>query len=330
MTVKMSDARRRVLAGAALAIALLATSCGGGTQTNSFHPSRVIAFGDETSLIVDLNSDGNGLKYSVNATLSAFDPTIACQANPLWVQTVASLYGLSFPECSSTTAGLGIPPSRIRAALGAQAADLAGQIDAQQADSPIGAGDLVTVLVGENDVINQYMQYPMVSEPEITANVTAAGAETGRQVNRLADLGAKVLLATALDVGGTPFGRNEQASHADTDRAALLTRLSAAYNAGMRGTIVNDGKRIGLILFDELISALVKYPGLDGFTNVIDPVCDLTLSKLTPPSSLDCTMLTFVPNGTNTYLWADDRHISATGQGLFGSVAIQRAQNNPF
>ena len=57
----------------------------------------------------------------------------------------------------------------------------------------------------------------------------------------------------------------------------------------------NDGRRIGLILLDELIDTIVANPGLDGITNNTDAVCDLTQSKLIPPSILDCTSLTSCP-----------------------------------
>jgi len=330
MTVKWSDAGRGALAAAALAAAALAASCGGGSTVSSFKASRLVAFGDEASLIVDLNGDSNGAKYAVNATQSSTDPTLACGVNPLWIQSVATIYGLVFPQCNPQPTPVASPTSRIRAAFGARAADLAAQIDAQQSEGALGAGDMVTVLVGENDVIALYAQYPSVSEPDLTAQVEAAGAETGRQVNRIADTGAKVLLATTIDVGVTPFAIAERTAHADTDRAALLTRLSARFNASLRSTITNDGRRIGLILLDELVSAVAKFPGLDGFTNVTDAVCDLSRSTQTPPSILDCTAQTLVTDGSAAYFWADDRHLSASAQNAFGALAISRAQNNPF
>jgi outer membrane lipase/esterase len=321
--------RRALGAFAVAAAALLAAACGGSDHTTSFHADRVIVFGDESSLLVD-SGDHNARKYSVNGVVSDTDPTIACGVNPLWVQAVATFYGQVFPECNTGSTPVDLPASRIRAAFGAQAADLGAQIDAQQTESPLHGGDIATVLVGENDVIEQYAQYPTVGEAELIANVEAAGAETGRQVNRVIDTGAKVLLATIVDVGVTPFAVAERAAHTDTDRAALLTRMSQRYNASMRATIVNDGRQIGLILLDEFVSAVPKFPGLNGFTNSTIGVCDLTKSTLTPPSILDCTANTFVDGGSGAYLWADDRHLSATGQSVLGSLAISRAQNNPF
>ena len=325
-----ADLRRALGVVAIVAAALGASSCGGGEPTTRFHASRVIALGDETSLLVDLDHNQNAHKYSVNATASDTDPTIVCTSNPLWVQSVATFYGLVFPQCNDPAAPVLSPVSRIRAQLGARAADLSAQIDAQQTESPFQPGDMVTVMVGMYDVIAAYQQYPALSEPELIALVEAAGAETGRQVNHLADLGAKVLLSTIFDMGVTPFGFKEQAAHADTDRGALLSRLSFRYNASMRATIVNDGRRIGLILMDEFVTQVGTVANFSGYTNGSTGVCDLTQSKLDPPSTLDCTAQTFISGGTASYVWADDLHLSATAQSSLGSFALARAQNNPF
>lgn len=330
MTVNSTDTRRRALRGAALAAALVLGACGGGGQQNQFRASRVVVFGDESSLIVDTKGDANGSKYSVNATVSDTDQTRVCVNNPLWVQSVASLYGLVFPQCNTGTSPVVAPTSRLRAAVGARAADLGAQIDAQQAESPLGDSDIVTVLVGMYDVVAEYQTYPTQSEAQLIANVEAEGAEVGRQVNRLTDLGAKVLLATTIDVGVTPLAVRERAAHTDTDRAALLTRLSQRFNASLRATIVNDGRKIGLVLLDELVTTFARFPGFLGITNVTDAVCDPLKSSLTPPSTLDCTAQTFVAGGSTAYLWADDLHLSASGQNQLAGAAILRAQNNPF
>jgi lysophospholipase L1-like esterase len=319
-----------VLAGMALCAALVVSSCGGSTTSTKFIPGRIISFGDESSMIVDVNNDSNGAKFTVNAVVSSTDPTLICGVNSVWNQSVAASFGLVFPECNPGSTAVTAPVSRIRATQGARVADLTAQIDAQQADSPLGASDMATLLIGENDIIQQYLQYPTLSEVELKANVEAAGVEAARQLNRLADMGVKILVATVPDIGVTPFAYAEKAANADTDRAALLTRLTQSFNGQMRATMYNDGRRIGLILLDELVDAIAKTPGADGITNATDPVCDLSQSRLTPPSSLDCTTLTLVPNGSTAYLWADFRHLSDTGQNILGSNAITRAHNNSF
>lgn len=326
-----SEVRRRVLGGAVLAGALAVASCGGGEQVSSFTASRLIALGDESSVIDDFQGSGNGRKYSVNGTVSDTDLTLDCRVNPLWIQTLANRYGLVFPQCNRAPIPAIAPRSRIRAMNGARAADLAVQIDAQNAESPFVTGDLATVLVGQNDVLAQYALYPAVGHVQLVANVEAAGAEAARQVNRLADLDVRVIVSTVADLGVTPFAIAERAAHTDIDRAALLTRLSARYNASLRATLVNDGRRIGLIVLDELVSAVARFSGLNGFTNARTGACDLTKSMLAPPSILDCTPQTLVTGGSAyAFLWADDRHLSAGGQLSLGTLAVNRAQNNPF
>ena len=58
------EARRAVPWRAIVATAgaaLLLAACGGGDQVEKFAPRRVLAFGDENSLIVDNNADRNGV-----------------------------------------------------------------------------------------------------------------------------------------------------------------------------------------------------------------------------------------------------------------------------
>ena len=81
MTLTLKSLRRSALGAGVLACSLLAASCGGsGDQVSKFTAKRVLAFGDESSLIVDVNGNGNGLKYAINATVSSTDPAIACRA----------------------------------------------------------------------------------------------------------------------------------------------------------------------------------------------------------------------------------------------------------
>jgi outer membrane lipase/esterase len=318
-------------AAAALAATLLVAACGGGEETESnFRANRVIALGDESSLIVDTRNDANGSKYSVNATVSTTDQTLVCGVNAIWSQSVAASYGLVFPQCNPGPNAVAAPASRIRAAFGARAADLGAQIDAQQAESPLAAGDMVTVLIGEHDVLAEYRKFPATGGDQLVANVEAQGAEVGRQVNRITDTGAKVLLSTIMNVGYTPYATAQRLAHSDTNRAALLSQLSQRFNASLRATIVNDGRRIGLVLLDELTVQVVNFPGFQGFTNPFTGVCDLTKSALTPPSILDCTPQTFVAGGGPGYFWADDLHLSASAQNFLGSAAIERTRNNPF
>ena len=69
---KVNGLGRAALLAGVLASALLA-SCGGGEQVSTFTASRVIAFGDESSLI-----NSNGSKYTVNALVSGSTTAFDC------------------------------------------------------------------------------------------------------------------------------------------------------------------------------------------------------------------------------------------------------------
>lgn len=331
MMSKLDRWRHALTAGAVLAV-LLATGCGGSEREETFRASRVIALGDESSVIEDFRGDANGRKYSVDATVSATDPTLNCKANPLWIQVVATHYGLVFPQCNPTPNAVAQPASRIRAVAGALSADLVTQLDAQLAESPLGASDLVTILVGQNDVLQQYAQFPTLSEAQITANLEAAGVAVGNVVNRIVATGARVLISTIPNFGYTPYGTAQRVLNpTGVDRAELLSRLSRRFNAAIRATIINDGRLIGLVLADEYFGIVISEGGGRDFTNVISGACDLTRSALNPPSILDCTALTLVSGADGVrWLWADTYHLSAGGQSALGALAVGRATNNPF
>ena len=314
-----------------LACALVG-GCGGGSPVTTFIPSRVIALGDEFSVIVDVNADANGRKYTVNALLSPTtdSTTLSCQGNPIWVQYLATAYHIVFPECNQQPNAVANPTGRIRAQAGAHVADIPTQIDAQVAESPFTGSDFVTILVGMHDILDAYAQFPNVGEAELVTQLQAAGAALGAQVNRVANTGAKVLISTVPDQGITPFANAELAANSDTNRAALLQRLTQRFNASLRSTIENDGRKIGLVLADEYFDNIITAGG-GGFTNATTAVCDLSQSHEVPPSAFDCTVDTLIPGGNATsYLWADNFLLSAGGQTQLGQLALSRAQNNPF
>jgi hypothetical protein len=322
---------RRALLSCSLLAAVLAAACGGGEQVQKFVPTRIVALGDESSVLDDSATPANARKYSVNGTVSATDPAFDCRVNPLWIQQLGNRYGMVFPQCNAQPNAVVAPRSRVRATPGAKVADLAAQVAAQNAESPFGAGDMVAVLIGQNDVLAAYARFPGVDEAQLTLDLEATGAVLGTQINQIAATGAKVLVSTIYNLGVTPFGQAENKAHSDVSRAALLARLTSRFNAAMRRTILNDGRQIGLMLTDEYIEGVIAVAGAGGFSNVTVPACDLTKSSLVPPSLLDCSRLTLVPGATgDSHLWADTTHLTSGGQRGVGDIAVFRAENNPF
>jgi len=309
----------RFARAALLAAAALLASCGGGEQVQTFIPSRVIALGDEFSVI-----NTNGSKYTVNALLSGSSTLFDCAASPIWIQTVAANYGLVFPQCPGTTPD---PASRIYAANGAMVADISAQIDQQlNLGGGFAGGDLVTVLVGANDVVAQFQQYPAVGEDQLNANLTTTAAALADQVNRIAGFGAKVLIVTIPDMGLTPFAGDRSAGSTDGN-PALLTRLSTKFNDALLANLLNDGHKIGLVQLDEYLKSVdtAAINGVSGapFSNTTLVACTVALPN--------CSTNTLVSDAVGaSWLWADNRHLAAGGQASLGSLALSRAQNNPF
>jgi outer membrane lipase/esterase len=295
----------------------LLASCGGGvSQSQTFTANRVLAFGDEHSVI---NSDGS--KYTVNA-LAADGVALDCNNNVVWVQTVATHYGLTFPQCTSAAAA---PASRILATPGASVSDLAAQIDQQISAGGIQAGDLATVLVGSNDVAAQLLQLSALGEGALLARIDAAGAALAQQVNRLAELGAKVVVATIPDMGLTPFAGDRSAGSTNPN-PALLSKLSRRFNDAMLVRITNDGRKIGLVLLDEYLQATdrARAAGVAGsYANTTAAACTVALPQ--------CANNTLVAGATTTtWLWADELRLGAGAQANLGALAVARIRANPF
>lgn len=305
-----------LLAVAGLAAVL--SACGGGTaQIEPFAPTRIMAFGDEASLLT-----ADGKKYTVNG-VNATTGVLSCAVNPIWVQALATAFGLAFPQCNPSA--VAVPTGLMYAAVGAKVADVKLKIDAHFAVSSFGAKDLAAVLIGSHDVLELYGQYPAKTQGALIDEARARGRLLADQVNRIANAGGRVIISTLPDMGTTPFALKQKAANTDFDRAAFLSTLSNEFNVAMRLAIINDGRLIGLMLSDEEFLKITRFPAFFGYANVVDPVC---LATVAVPN---CLPTTLVANGNAaSWLWATDTLLSSSGQSLLGVLAQNRAKNNPF
>jgi hypothetical protein len=323
MNLMVNSPRRAVLALLLGSAALLA-SCGGGTQVEPFQPTRVLAFGDENSVIT-----ADGRKYTVNGLKTDANgvKTLDCEINGIWVQRLAIGFGLVFPECNP--AGVTDPRSRIYAQAGTKVADLAAQVDQHLATDTFSGKDLVTLFAGQNDVLEQYAQYPNVPSDQLLSAVYQAGLALAAQVSRIAASGGKVLVSTVPDLAYSPFAIAENTNTGDTSRGALLGQLVARFNEGLRvGIAKESGEQVAIMLTDELVQAMAKFPvSYGGMTNVTAAVCDPALAV-----TVDlCTTDTLISGGDGLrYLWADDKHLSNNGHIYLGNLAATRTRANPF
>jgi outer membrane lipase/esterase len=306
-------------AAASLIAAGVLAGCGGGDQVEPFKPNRVVAFGDENSVV----GTTAGGKYTIN--YASATGVVDCTLNPVWVQGLAKAYSKSFTTCPGAFTGAAAT-SQSLAVSGAKVADVAAQIAAFKASPGFVNDDLVTVWVGQNDILEQYALYTnAASKAALLAELTARGTALGNQVNALTSTGAKVLLGLAPELSLTPFALAEKAAHTDTDRQVLLSDLKKAFNTALRVAIVNDGRLIALLVPDQLTDYITNNPSDYDVSNISVGAC-ATASQ--PPA---CTSLTLV-SGANSlnYLWADSLHFSPQGHQRLADSAYDRAKGNPF
>lgn len=298
-------ARSRALLAAAL-VAL--TACGGGTeQIEPFEPRQIILLGDETAVLAT-----DGKHYSING-LNASN-AIDCGSVPTWTQSLVANFGMTLDRCNPNNLGArGIT----RGAPGAKAADIETQIDAQLAAGAASPKDLFVVMVGLNDIIERYEAGADCGDAELRAR----GQRVAAQINRLVAADTRIIVVTVHDLGLTPYARTRDA--ANPGQSARLSCLTATYNARVRVDIVQDGRFIGLVLADDLTSAMTRSPASYSLTNVTDAACTTALP--------DCTVNTLVSGAsTSTHLWADDRHFGPTAHATLAAFAETRVRNNPF
>lgn len=310
-----------------LAAGLLAACGGGSSQIEAFLPDRLIVLGDDTSVLVN-DGTNNGKKYGVNG----LDETNArdCLLLPTWTQSLASFYGFVFAECNKNG---DTPKAFMRARVGAKVDDPTLGVAQQLADQvaaggPLTPKDLVTVMMGTNDLIelNDRVLAGTMTAGDALAEVRRRGQHMAERVNQILATGAKAIVSTMPDIGLSPYARVLDATSAGT--SARLSSWTFEFNANLRTTIDStkyDGRNYGLVIADDIVQAMARNPSSFGLGNVTDAAC-----KVAQP---DCTGtaddLVDTTAGA-TYLWASDRHLAPPAQAQIGSSATSRARNNPF
>lgn len=325
------DLRRlgaRLLAPAGVCAVLL-TACGGNTsQVTSFLPDRVIALGDENSVIVNDGSN-DGFRYTINDRSGT--TAGKCLASPVIAQTVATYYGFVFAECNPTGA---TPKAFSHAKVGALIEDpLTGLAAQRAAVANLGAADLVTVMIGGNDIIAIYEQVRAgtLTSGAAVEEAKRRGRSAAALITDLLTSGARALVMTVPDLSLTPYAIN--AGKTDTNAQSLLYTLSYEFNGSLRTNILpNDGRNFGLVLADDIVAVMRDNPStyLDSPYNVTDAACT-TADVKDCVLTTDSTTTTLVSGATlNSHLWASDRHIGPNAHGRIGQQALARAVNNPF
>lgn len=308
---------RGALGAAALVSALALSACGGNvSRSEPYVPERLVAFGDELSVI-----DSNGRKYTVNAVDATTTTTFVCSNNPIWSQYVAQGYGFVFAQCNPNNV---TPTAFSYAAVGATVDDAVTQV------ANHGAGftstTLVTLMVGMHDVLNAYARVDAntLSAADATALMTTQGTKFGRLVNQITNqgAGARVLFNPVPQLQFSPYALAEETAHPGEGRKALIESLVTEFNRAALLAVSDNGRWSA---YDTrsltIVGSIVNFPASYGATDVVTAGCATPLP--------DCTTATLLTSGA-VYLWADSTRLGSMAHAQLGSNALFKARNNPF
>lgn len=311
------DACKRAwrLGCAAWGLVGLAACGGGGTQVDPFSPTRLIVFGDEQSLVLP-----DGRKYTVNDIDTSGN--VNCAGNPIWVQSLAQSLGMTFAECNPN--GVAEPQARFYAEADARVDDVAVQVSAHLGGDTFSRSDLVTVMAGQNDLLDLYRQFPGLGADELNSQAEALATQLAEQVNRIARLDGRVLFVTVPDLGLTPYALAEVANNPEGEnRAQVLSDLTRHFNDKLKQMVINDGRYIGLVDMADYTDAATVSPSANGFGNVTQAAC---LETAPVP---DCSTATLLSSAV-VFFWADKTRLSPSAHSKLYQLALVRVRNNPF
>ena len=318
----------RVLAPVALSAALL-SACGGGTsQVEPFKPLRLLALGDENSVIVN-NGSNDGFRYTINDRRGT--AAGKCHKLPIFAQSMATYYGMAFAACNPAAV---TPKAFVHAVVGARIDDPVSGLAAQIASvSGLGTTDMVSVMIGGNDVIELFerVRDGSLSRAAAVAEANARGRRAANIISGLLSTGARAIVVTVPDFQSSPYAKAQGLVYAGA--GTLLSELGYALNGSLRTNVEpNDGRHWGLVLADDIVAAIAKRP-----TAFLASPAAVGIAACTTVSAKDCLLTddalttTLVTGASiNTHLWADDRHLGPEAHSRIGQQVLARAINNPL
>jgi hypothetical protein len=323
-------------AALALCAAAVLTACGGGDRSEPFVPGRIVALGDELSVLTpaDATDPVNkpaGRKYAVNG-FTTDTTTLNCGVNPIWIQTLANSFGMGFEQCPNGSTNLS---ASTRATVGATVSDVQQQVTTFLNDTTRrpADNDLVTILVGSNDVLNAYAAWDAAGRTDAArttalASVKAQAQLLALQVKRLVDAGPAVLIATIPYLGVSPYAVAQ-----GSVGQQMLRDLTDMFNNALQSSGQGDqlftgpglssygltGKDYGLV---QTGTSWIN--GIAGSSS--DSVKAYNATPLCTVALPDCTPSTIVSGGdVNNWVWADTTRPGYAFHAQLGSRAATMA-----
>jgi len=254
--------------------------------------------------------------------------TYACSGNN-WVQQVANRFGLGFSTLNGCTSdGTG---AQNFAAPEKKVADVINDLQAQRGQMRDGV--LVTVMVGQHDILEQYelvRTAGFTNDAIVAAEgvLRARGLALATVIKSVTDTGAKVILVKTPNLKRSPFAVTET-------RGQVLDRLSEALNQAVyiNPEISRLGRLIAGVDTDEVALANTTTSGYTNEAAACEPSLLFNPADNTLVTDIDdmprvCSTFTLKSDiNPSAYVWATPRHLGPGAHSYIGSVAFNRAAN---
>lgn len=266
------------------------------------------------------------IKFEVDAGPTNQRTTVvdyACDVASTWVQIVARGYGKGYTsQCAQDTRGGAVS----YATLGAKTADVINQINSHRGE--LNSRTVVTIMVGQNDVLEQYQAIRGSTQTEAgaIAILQQRASDMAAAIKGVIGTGAKVALALTPDLGQTPLAATDGTS-------TLLTNLVRAYND--RLYITGLGNVSGRELAGMNPESLTKPGTRSNAYQYVTPLCNAS-AVLRPDGGspadddeklLFCTSQYYTSGAAaNTAIWADAKRAAPLLHNLIGVTAFNRAR----
>jgi phospholipase/lecithinase/hemolysin len=259
------------------------------------------------------------------------DTAYSCTGSTIWIQVIAHNFSRGYQGASGQCPTDSYGGAVTYASYQAKVADVANQVAAHKGE--LGSGVLVTVMVGQHDILEQYalVQAGSLTQASAVAELKNRAATMANVVRDLMATGAKVVLALTPDLGESPK------AIASGENQALLSTLTKTFNEALYITELGStsGRKLAGVNPEPYTNTSTRSTSYVYRTAVCDPAKAFLPGYLNTTLQSDaslkvkfCTTASLVTDGSvSTYMWADDTHFAPLGHSLIGVAAYNRAYN---
>ncbi len=297
-----------------------------GTSTYGYFAS--VNTGDVFNVVTRIDLGTGSYASTSGALKRTTDQFYNCSASTIWTQYVARAFGKGYEaDCQLDRAG-----AVSHAVAGAKVAELSAQIAQAKSAGQLKSGALVTVWLGQNDLVEIFDSTASLADKEAAAKARAATLIDG--VKQILATGAKVVLVNAPNLAYSPYALARNAvSCADVSSRPCNPEMDAlvvAFNKQLISSLGTEyalnGRQLGYVDAAQLTNTYARSTSYENKRQ-----CDAG-KMVRPDGVLDSSSLAYCNVGTlendgnvGNYLWADDVRVSWTLHSVIASTAVTRA-----